>query len=373
MEKLYDLMTMGVKYQFLCCNCPQQIMQVTLNHLHAMRQISADSDVDELITNIYEQVIENYCNLANGDWQLLKQQMFQFFQGRKIKVSLFLQANLQHMNGTLVLLHSGPVANNTEVPGKITYFDKHGNSIKTSEFEALQGQGNCEPACKTFFDPNFYLGLNIYLNDKKEMKEELKKYWDEDDQVKEIADIMSTQMNTSTSPKKNERDSMSPGGAASPGLSMKSETKDDSSPFLQDEEPRRKRSVARPRRGSINELNMLASLMGAAVETTEEENANSEQKEEYKPIKMNFDSYFGNFGGSGGRADSDVEENLITTQKIDGTKKRMSIDERFASLGMNLEMAEAKNDEGDGDDDEKASGSDDDSDDDLLAMLDEAK
>ena len=33
MEKLYDLMTMGFKYQIISCTCPEQFLQVTLNHL----------------------------------------------------------------------------------------------------------------------------------------------------------------------------------------------------------------------------------------------------------------------------------------------------------------------------------------------------
>ena len=269
MEKLYDLMTMGVKYQLLCCNAPTQIMQVTLNHLYAMKQISTDSDVDELITNVFNLVKSAYCSLRNGDWELLKQQLFQFFQGRKVKVSLFLQANLQHMNGTLVLLHSGPVAYGSEVPGDITYYDSNGEFSKKVEFEALHGSGSCEPACSTFFDPKFYLGLNIYLNDKKEMKEELEKYWEEDDYVRDVSEMMM-----------DAKDGQLKSGdfSASPKARTK---KDTSSSVAQsksvdslgcDDEVRRKRSVSRPRRGSVNELNMLASLMGAAVEKTENEN-----------------------------------------------------------------------------------------------------
>ena len=33
MDKLFDLITMGVKYQFLRCKCPQQFLQVTIKHL----------------------------------------------------------------------------------------------------------------------------------------------------------------------------------------------------------------------------------------------------------------------------------------------------------------------------------------------------
>jgi hypothetical protein len=37
MDKLFDLMTMGFKYQMLACSYPQELMHVTLNHLYNLR------------------------------------------------------------------------------------------------------------------------------------------------------------------------------------------------------------------------------------------------------------------------------------------------------------------------------------------------
>ena len=33
MEKLYDLMTMGFKYQLVCCSHPGELLTITMNHL----------------------------------------------------------------------------------------------------------------------------------------------------------------------------------------------------------------------------------------------------------------------------------------------------------------------------------------------------
>lgn len=35
--QLFDLMTMGFKYQMLSCRHPQELLLVTLNHLHELR------------------------------------------------------------------------------------------------------------------------------------------------------------------------------------------------------------------------------------------------------------------------------------------------------------------------------------------------
>ena len=37
MDKLFDLMTMGFKYQLLVCTHPRELLHVTLNHLRQLR------------------------------------------------------------------------------------------------------------------------------------------------------------------------------------------------------------------------------------------------------------------------------------------------------------------------------------------------
>ena len=44
------------------------MIQVTMNHLHSMRQVSMDSDVHPLIENVFDLVSDTYSGLANGDW-----------------------------------------------------------------------------------------------------------------------------------------------------------------------------------------------------------------------------------------------------------------------------------------------------------------
>ena len=54
--QLFDLMTMGFKYQLVACSCPQQLLQVTMNHLHELRSKVEDAKpvcdlVDQVITS----------------------------------------------------------------------------------------------------------------------------------------------------------------------------------------------------------------------------------------------------------------------------------------------------------------------------------
>ena len=52
MDKLFDLMTMGFKYQMLACSYPQELLFVTLNHLYQLRAKVEDSDVCPLVDQI---------------------------------------------------------------------------------------------------------------------------------------------------------------------------------------------------------------------------------------------------------------------------------------------------------------------------------
>ena len=47
--------------------------------------------------------LPRYGRFTFGDWILCKQQLVQFFQGRKVRVSLFLQQQFQATDGTLSL------------------------------------------------------------------------------------------------------------------------------------------------------------------------------------------------------------------------------------------------------------------------------
>lgn len=57
MDKLFDLMVMGFKYQLLSCRSPPEILVVTLNHLRALRgKVASDPAVAQLIAAAQEKV-----------------------------------------------------------------------------------------------------------------------------------------------------------------------------------------------------------------------------------------------------------------------------------------------------------------------------
>lgn len=160
MEKLYDLMSMGVKYQILACTCPQQYLQITLQHLDALSVIVQSDAVLPLLSSAISRCINMYTNLSQGNWLLLQQTIFQFFQGRKVKVSLFLQQELQTMNGVLILKNAGKLPFDVDIPGTIRYFE-NGSVVNTQRFPtAMDGEVT---ESTQVFDHASSLGKNMYL------------------------------------------------------------------------------------------------------------------------------------------------------------------------------------------------------------------
>ena len=125
MEKLYDLMTMGFKYQMLNCVSPRQLVTVSLNHMRNLQTIVQDREVKSMIDGAIALVRATYGSFTEGDFFMLKQGLCRFFQGRRVKVSLFLQDGLQNMDGSMVLDVSTSkwVPKGTDLPGTAYFFD----------------------------------------------------------------------------------------------------------------------------------------------------------------------------------------------------------------------------------------------------------
>ena len=86
-----------------------------------------------------------------------------FLQGKRIKVSLFLQQNLQTMNGVLMLSNAGPLPYGTETPGSKRLYEG-GRVCNEAPFSIpITLEGLYEST--TVLDLSSSLGSNMYLTD----------------------------------------------------------------------------------------------------------------------------------------------------------------------------------------------------------------
>ena len=124
MTKLYSLMVMGFKHQILAASEPRHLLDITERHLRSLKPVCNAPDVDDLLDETFAMCSELYSSFTYGDWMLLKSFLCDFYQNRKIRVSLFLASGIQSMDGTIALSNTGAVPMGGEAPGTIKYFER---------------------------------------------------------------------------------------------------------------------------------------------------------------------------------------------------------------------------------------------------------
>jgi len=86
MSKLFDLMLMAFKYQLLKMKYPEELLQITLNHLNSLIEIMTQFNTqptNELYITVKQEIAyatNTYSKLSSYDYILLKQILFRFFQ-----------------------------------------------------------------------------------------------------------------------------------------------------------------------------------------------------------------------------------------------------------------------------------------------------
>eukprot|EP01084_Bolivina_argentea_P232628 392039_1 len=135
MDKLYDLMLMGLKVQLLRSRDCYELIESTLNHIDNIYNIinnsnliDAINDTDNnsenesilnMIHNVRERITRTYLVLISLPKLLVvRKYLFQWLQDRRIKVSILLQKNLQSLDGHIITNTKGILPKYTEIPGK---------------------------------------------------------------------------------------------------------------------------------------------------------------------------------------------------------------------------------------------------------------
>lgn len=124
MDKLFDLMTMGFKYQSVTCSHPSELFLITMNHVNYLKTLTEkNAAVHVLVQDAEARLKRMYGGLSMGAFAALRQAIASFFQDRRVKVSLFLQDGIQHSDGELALSPGGTLPPGVELPGTVRYFN----------------------------------------------------------------------------------------------------------------------------------------------------------------------------------------------------------------------------------------------------------
>ena len=101
-------MVMGLK-QFTVKGCyPEEMIHVTLNHLNTLyNMIDKNTEASKKIDETKARFVLMIHKFNGYDFQVIKQQVSKLYQGKHIKVSLFIQDKVQSSDGTIYLNFTG--------------------------------------------------------------------------------------------------------------------------------------------------------------------------------------------------------------------------------------------------------------------------
>ncbi|KAA6427690.1 MAG: hypothetical protein FRX49_02353 [Trebouxia sp. A1-2] len=158
MEKLFDLMLMGFKYQVLCSQHAQDILQITLVHLRTVKHFLTETRVQHAVDVVEARVRSLYERLPLGQWRVIRQALCSLYQDTL--VSLFMQEGIQ-VDGARVVLPQPVSTGPAPQVGTVTSYAADG-SVHTRHLTMASTQGN--PA--DFFQHPALLGSNLYDRDR---------------------------------------------------------------------------------------------------------------------------------------------------------------------------------------------------------------
>lgn len=136
MDKLYDLMTMAVKYQFQSCASPKDILVVTMNHMDGVRKLVQGSpNVQTQIDHAYKWLSSTYFSMNLIELQLVRQTVLNFFQDTRVKVSILLREKQQKDDGRFIVHLKTKIPYGGQAPGTVRSY-VNGKANKTVHFNS---------------------------------------------------------------------------------------------------------------------------------------------------------------------------------------------------------------------------------------------
>ena len=169
MNKLFDLMLMGVKMQILNLTYPEELLKLCLNHIQELSLLTSSKECLACLNSTNEKLVKNYANLSSAVFGRIRQALLRFFQNRLVKVTMFIHGGLQLADGTLKIpvMEGMPMS---DCPGRVVYgkAEESRTMVLTNKFKRNSLSTRHPLQAQT------ELGLNMYDPERQGTKEEVK-------------------------------------------------------------------------------------------------------------------------------------------------------------------------------------------------------
>ncbi len=171
-----------------------------MKHLETLKALVAGSDAMNNILDAESRFVTLCKSFSAYDFQVVRMQIYRFFEDRHIKVSLFIQDKIQGLDGTIYLdfCNQGPIE--SIKPGLVKFFNPEtGKQARTKQIELIHSsQYQPYPASKSTTPPDAtanqrlaiatrpHLGANIYAAERKPLPIPWKPNTQADQEIEQI-------------------------------------------------------------------------------------------------------------------------------------------------------------------------------------------
>eukprot|EP00357_Protocruzia_adherens_P022794 CAMPEP_0115005502 /NCGR_PEP_ID=MMETSP0216-20121206/19909_1 /TAXON_ID=223996 /ORGANISM="Protocruzia adherens, Strain Boccale" /LENGTH=386 /DNA_ID=CAMNT_0002371839 /DNA_START=85 /DNA_END=1245 /DNA_ORIENTATION=+ len=198
MNKLFDLMSMGIKHQTLACKCPEELYKVTQNHIDTLEEIvTTNKDALQLIQETRALTVDRYKGMTSYQFYCIKQQLAKFFQDKHTRVSLFLQEKIQNNDGSIKIYLAGEGPPAVKIPGTLVrYTNGEVSNTTVLPIPAVKKFVECTGA-RIPDQIHSELGLNLYSAERRN-KMEKKVPEDENEETTTLPTVAAHRIETPT-------------------------------------------------------------------------------------------------------------------------------------------------------------------------------
>ena len=161
MNKLFELMVIGVKNQILTARSEHDYLPIATRHLEVLRTYLSKDSID-LLEYVQQKLEATYGMLAAHKLRRLKEALYDFFAGKHVRISVLTKLDLQKPNGMMRIDLGDCCPPEIPPPGKLKVYDGTGAVSEVIDLDLQVCKLELEEFNEDSKDRLSRLGENMY-------------------------------------------------------------------------------------------------------------------------------------------------------------------------------------------------------------------
>ncbi|XP_076293748.1 organic solute carrier partner 1 [Lasioglossum baleicum] len=154
MDKLFDLMTMMVKYQLTAATGPKEVILLTLNHTDAMREMVSHPTAQRCLGMLHQMIIDIYEDLTCAEIWNIRRDCLKELDSYCVRVSLLLRYGLQNDDGSFNVT--------TTIRKYDEKYEENKSTFSEMKVREMHRKNPCGGSFNLYGERGTLLGKNMY-------------------------------------------------------------------------------------------------------------------------------------------------------------------------------------------------------------------